>query len=238
MNLTTSTLKTEFIKREYKLNSKELPERGTNFNNNEITLEEPISDFLSNLETKIYLIDTVKNVVLKNLSVEYIIPNKDINNLQFIYSNPFLNHSVDLVRLNWTSNIQVKDLDLFNAGRHPISIENSFNCYMSDLDIDGSWNKGKQGFGYLKISKSHFCNLENLKVKNIRHIVLQWGASYNTINELYTEVDINFHGGYSHNNTISNITFNLSKLHPWKNIFRTPTNAHWAAPDGPNNVVL
>ena len=38
MNLNTSTLKTEFIKKEYKVNSKELPERGTNFISEEITL--------------------------------------------------------------------------------------------------------------------------------------------------------------------------------------------------------
>ena len=38
MNLNTFDLKTEFIKKKYKVNSKELPERGTNFINNEITL--------------------------------------------------------------------------------------------------------------------------------------------------------------------------------------------------------
>ena len=38
MSFDISNLKTEFIKKEYKVNSKELPERGTNFVNEEITL--------------------------------------------------------------------------------------------------------------------------------------------------------------------------------------------------------
>ena len=38
MSFDRSNLKTEFIKKEYKVNSKELPERGTNFTNEEITL--------------------------------------------------------------------------------------------------------------------------------------------------------------------------------------------------------
>ena len=38
MSFDRSNLKTEFIKKEYKVNSKELPERGTNFINEEITL--------------------------------------------------------------------------------------------------------------------------------------------------------------------------------------------------------
>ena len=38
MSFDISNLKTEFIKKEYKLNSKELPERGTSFINDEITL--------------------------------------------------------------------------------------------------------------------------------------------------------------------------------------------------------
>ena len=38
MNFNISNFKTEFIKKKYKINSEELPERGTNFINNEITL--------------------------------------------------------------------------------------------------------------------------------------------------------------------------------------------------------
>ena len=38
MSFNISNLKTEFIKKEYKVNSKELPERGTNFVKEEITL--------------------------------------------------------------------------------------------------------------------------------------------------------------------------------------------------------
>jgi glycosyltransferase Alg8 len=204
---------------------------------NQITLTKPVPAELMNSKAKLYSIETVKNVTIKNLTVEYTISHKSISDYHYIYSNPLPNHAVDLIRLNWTNNIQLEELQLNNAGKHSVSIENSFDCQLSDLNIDGAWNKGKTGFGYLKISKSHYCNLKRLSVRNIRHIAIQWGSSFNTIDNLYTEVDINFHGGYSNNNTVSNVTFNLPTVHRWDNIYRTPKNARWAPPDGPNNIV-
>jgi glycosyltransferase Alg8 len=80
--------------------------------------------------------------------------------------------------------------------------------------------------------------LNNLAVRNLRHIALQWSSSRNRFDELVTAVDVNFHGGFAHNNLLTNVEFHLPETHPWPNVYRTPPDAHWAPPDGPNNQVF
>lgn len=204
---------------------------------NRVNLDFPLDEELFSNDTKMQLVDVVENVLIEDITIEYRVPNAKIEETRFVYENLYPKHVVNTISLNWTNKISLKNVYLLNAGNHPLSIENSLDCNIRDITIDGAWNKGAKGRGYLKLSKTHFCNLQQITVRNIRHITLQWGASHNTIKQLYTEVDVNFHGGYSHDNTISEVHFSLPKEHPWPNVYRTPNDAHWASPDGTGNLV-
>ena len=72
--------------------------------------------------------------------------------------------------------------------------------------------------------------------QNIRHIALQWSSAFNTLRDIDTEVDVNFHGGFSHHNTVQSVRFAIPPEHHWGPVFIMPHNAHWAPPDGPGNV--
>ena len=80
--------------------------------------------------------------------------------------------------------------------------------------------------------------MSHISVKNIRHIVFQWASAYNTIDHLYSEVDINFHGGGTHHNLVTNAKFDVDKKdHKWGKVFVTPDDASWAPPDFKSNKV-
>jgi len=138
----------------------------------------------------------------------------------------------------WTQGALVERVSVRNAGRHPLSIEQSHGFAVRDCVLDGAWNKGDGGSGYLRIARSYRGTVEGCQVRNIRHIALQWSAAFNTLRNIDSEVDVNFHGGFSHHNTVSDVRFAIPKEHPWGPVFKTPKDARWAPPDGPGNVVL
>jgi glycosyltransferase Alg8 len=109
---------------------------------------------------------------------------------------------------------------------------------MEEIKVYEALNKGKGGNGYIRFSKTFDSVLKNCYVEGIRHLVFQWGASRNLVEDCYLKVDINFHGGFDRNNTVKNCIVEINKKHPWKPIEKTPLNAKWAPPDGEGNKVL
>jgi glycosyltransferase Alg8 len=103
--------------------------------------------------------------------------------------------------------------------------------------LDGAWNKGDGGSGYLRIARSYHGTVEGCEVRGIRHIALQWSSAYNHIRDIDSQVDVNFHGGYTHHNDVDDVRFAIPAAHPWPAIYTTPGDAHWAPPDGPGNRV-
>ena len=49
-------------------------------------------------------------------------------------------------------------------------------------------------------------------------------------------VDLNIHGGFSHDNRVEHMKFDIPKRHKWKEITTTPKSAGWAPPDGKNMI--
>lgn len=206
-------------------------------NSLEIDLERPTGIDFQDAMTTVHRVDAVRNVVLRSFSIEQTIPGTSISGLTHKYENAYPDYAVDGVSLNWTTNASLEGLSIINAGRHPINIENSYEFTMRDNLIDGSWNKGDKGNGYLRIARSYYGLITSCQVRNIRHITLQWSSAYNRLADLYTEVDLNFHGGYTHHNTVSDIASNIPEKHPWPAVQHTPINAAWAPPDGPDNRI-
>lgn len=189
-------------------------------------------------QTSVHRIRAVSNVTLRDFSLEQKVPGKSISVQMHRYETPYPEYAVDAIALNWTANTVLEGLSLINSGRHPINIDNSYEFVVKDIAIDGSWNKGDKGNGYLRIARSYYGKVSSCDIRNIRHITLQWSAAYNRLDNLYTEVDINFHGGYSHHNSVSRITSGIPAQHPWSAFQFTPNDANWAPPDGPENRII
>jgi len=206
----------------------------SNYAHNEILMQFPSSSLIDKGAT-IFKIDPISNIAIKNLTLNSIYSSKSY---EHIYKNSRKNLLIDGINMKYVSKIHLENINIYNSGSSPLVLERAYNCYVNNITIDGAINKGKKGNGYLRLNKSFHNKLNNISVKNIRHIVFQWSSAYNTIKNLYTEVDINFHGGSSHDNRVEDVIFNVNlKKHKWKEIYRTPDNASWAPPDLRNNIV-
>ncbi|MEA1920866.1 MAG: glycosyltransferase [Campylobacterota bacterium] len=182
-----------------------------------------------------YEINPINNISLENITIDSIVKSDFYNG---IYKNSRTDLMVNGIDIFYGSYINLKNISIKNSGSNPLVFERAYHCYAEHISIDGSVNKGTNGNGYLRFNKSFYNELHNISVKNIRHITFQWGSAYNRIDNLYTEVDLNFHGGGTHDNLISNVEFNVDiKKHKWGNVYRTPDNAKWAPPDFKTNRV-
>jgi mannuronan synthase len=186
--------------------------------------------------TEVWSVQPVRHVRLASFSIEQRVPGHQIAEVRHRYDNVFPDYDVDAISLMWTQDSAVEHVTVRNAGRHPISIEQSHGFLVRDCLLDGAWNKGDKGSGYLRIARSYRGTVEHCTVRNIRHIALQWSSAFNTLRDIDSEVDVNFHGGYSHHNTVQGVRFAIPPEHHWGPVFITPHNARWAPPDGPGNV--
>ena len=202
-----------------------------------LTIENPTGIEYSRDTTKIERLSMVQNTRLLDFSIQQKVPNSYPQEVEGHFENIQPRYAVDGVGFNYAANCEIDNLNIETAGRHPINLENSYGCTVRNTTIDGAWNKGKSGNGYLRIARSHYNLIEKSSVNNIRHVTLQWSASFNRLQDLDLGVDINFHGGYSHHNTVDNIRSNLPPRFPWQAVTQTPTDANWAPPDGPENRV-
>lgn len=154
-----------------------------------------------------------------------------------IYDNLLPAKKIDLIKIQDACYININNLILLYAPRHPLNLDTVYKANINNLFVDGAWNKGKGGMGYVRIARTFFSNFSNIIAKNIRHFTIQWSSAYNHFSKLKLYVDLNLHGGYPHHNTITNVEFHLPDYHPWPPVYLTPNNACYAPPNGPNNVI-
>jgi glycosyltransferase Alg8 len=188
--------------------------------------------------TEVLRVRPVRGVRLADFSIEQLAEGRDIASLQHRYENALPEVAVDAISLMWTQDAAIERVTVRNAGRHPVSIEQSHGFALRDCLLDGAWNKGDGGSGYLRIARSYRGTVEGCQVRNIRHIALQWSSAFNQLRNIDSEVDVNFHGGFSHHNTVQDVRFAIPREHPWGPVFTTPGDARWAPPDGPGNTVV
>ena len=200
-----------------------------------VYLTRSIGSFFNPKSTLIFETNPVRNVTMEKFSIQHIIPDHKIDEAQGVYENLFPKYAIDSISFNWATNCSVKDINIINSGSNPIVFENSLRCNAERLRIEGSWNKGTKGSGYIKLSRAYFCRLSELDVKDIRHIVIQWSSSHNVLRNILSEVDINFHGGGEHNNQIINTSIKLPIYHRWEPVVVTGSDSHWAPPTGHHN---
>jgi glycosyltransferase Alg8 len=182
-------------------------------------------------------VDPVWGIVLQGFTVRHEIPNANPESVHLQYKNTFPRYAVDAISFEWAAYSGARDLNIEMAGRHPISVENSYGIAMERLNINGAWNKGDGGAGYVRFARSYRSALTSSTIRGIRHLAFQWSAAHNLIRNCRIEVDVNFHGGFSHHNLVEDSDLTPLRRHPWPAVVRTPSDAHWASPDGPGNIV-
>ena len=180
----------------------------------------------------------VSEVRLQGFTLRHLGPDADPKQVRFRYENLYPEYAVDCIAFQWAAYSEAIDVGVEMAGRHPVNLENSYGVRMRNLKIDGAWNKGEGGAGYVRFARSYRSSLESSAIRNIRHLAFQWSAAYNEVRDCYIAVDINFHGGFSHHNLVTNSTLRLPAEHPWPPVVETPVTAAWAPPDGEGNQVL
>ncbi len=200
-----------------------------------IILDESL-DITYPLNTQVWMPELVQNVVIRDIEITQWTGGRP-ESVRFLYENAYPEYAVDSVRVSWSANVTIENLTIYMSGRHPLSVENSYGVKVINLKVNGAWNKGKGGNGYVRLSKSRKGLIENCYIKGIRHFVFQWSASENLLRNCYLEVDVNFHGGYTRFNRVEKVYIRVPKQHPWAPIEKTPQDAHWAPPDGPGNTV-
>ncbi|MBL4583713.1 MAG: glycosyltransferase [Pseudomonadales bacterium] len=202
-----------------------------------LVIEHPTGIEYETTGTKLQTLSMVRNTQFSDFTLKQVIPGALPADVTGKFENSYSRYAVDAISFNYAADCLVNNVVIKTAGRHPVNLENSYGCTLSNVHIDGAWNKGKSGNGYLRIARSHYNQIEDTTVENIRHITLQWSSSYNQLVDLDLAVDINFHGGYSHHNSAENIRSHLPENYPWQAISRTAKTAKWAPPDGSENNV-
>ena len=185
--------------------------------------------------TEIFTLNMVENISLNSFTIKQHIPNHNIQESVGVYANMFEDYMVDMVRFEYVANSNIEDVKILDSGSNPLVFESVYGCEANRIYVNGSYNKGKKGNGYVRFSRAFNSRLKNSTIKNIRHLTIQWSSAENIFENLNMHVDINLHGGYSHDNLIKNIVFSIPDFHKWKGITLTPPNAKWAPPDGPRN---
>ena len=186
-------------------------------------------------QAKVYRVAAVQDVHLTGFTIEQRAGDRRIADVVHRYENLLPDVAVDGISLDWTQGVAIDNVTVLAAGRHPVSIENSYGFALRDCRLDGAWNKGDEGSGYLRIARSYRGVVSGCEVRNIRHIALQWSSAFNRLDNIATGVDVNFHGGYSHHNVATAMKSDVPLQHKWGQVFRTPPGAGWAPPDGPGN---
>lgn len=204
--------------------------------NGDFRLRDPVSFGLP-ARAVVYAPEMVRHVGLEDFSVVFAVPGRNASEAAFKYENLYPDRAVDSIRFEWAAFAWVRNVNIIMSGRHPLVLENVYGIQASGLHIDGSWNKGTGGNGYVRFSRAFQCGLRDSVIENIRHLAFQWSSAGNVVSDSLIRVDVNFHGGYSHHNTVRNCRVEPPKDHPWPAVVTTSLNAHWAPPDGPMNRV-
>lgn len=199
-----------------------------------VHLEQPLGDgFPAGAE--VLAVRPRRDVTLRDMTFRYDLDGEPAAGL---YANTRPGRGVDGILLSGTDNVVLRDIEVINAGRHPLNIDNSFAPRVSDSRFVGAWNKGPGGNGYVRIARTANGVFDGMTLRGLRHLTIQWSSHDNRFTRLDADSDVNFHGGWSRRNYVSAARLAPRPGHPWPPVVRTPKDARWAPPDGAGNVVL
>lgn len=128
----------------------------------------------------------------------------------FLWTDAKPNFMITSISLgSGSKNCWFQGLVVKNSGNLAIDIYNCSHITVRDCILDGSWNKGGGGHGYVQFSGS-YCLMYNTSVKKMRHIAIQnQYCKYNVFYQNNVEQDFNFHNADAGYNLVEQ---NVSRL--------------------------
>ncbi len=175
------------------------------------------------------------------------------------YGNMAPEYQMHGIVLKWAINTWVRRVGTEMTGSHPIVTESAKNIQVQESHLDGSWNKGKGGNGYLRGSRVWDSLYGYNTTRNLRHFTFQWSASNNVAIGNDFDSDLNVHGGWERRNLFENNTVRIPFEHSSKNCQSNcgdeggdipddstwwpiwwaagPKAVKWSGSSGPQNVV-
>jgi len=115
--------------------------------------------------------------------------------------------------LKWTVDSWVRGIRTTMTGSHPIVTEEAKNLQIQGNYLDGAWNKGKGGNGYLRGSRVWDSVYAGNVLRGLRHLTLQWSSSGNVVIGNDMDADLNLHGGWERRNLFELNTVRLPYEH-------------------------
>lgn len=116
------------------------------------------------------------------------------------YGNLAPEYAMHGIVFKWAANCWVRNIRTFMTGSHPIVTEVAKNLQIQDNFLQGAWNKGKGGNGYLRGSRVWDSLYYNNTLRGLRHFTFQWSASNNVAIGNDLDCDLNLHGGWERRN--------------------------------------
>lgn len=200
--------------------------------NTSVVLKQPIGmAFESGAE--VIPLNVVRNSGVKDLTIKYDIGGPP-NGMDYTNAKP--NNAVDGLLVENAAWPNISNVAVLWAGRHGIALDTVYMPFVSYALNDGTWNKGKEGNGYFRISRTYYGTFSNITLRNMRHLTIQWSSYDNKVTHLNSDSDVNFHGGYTQRNTVQ-FDFLADRDGKGERISTTPQDASWAPPDGSGNKV-
>lgn len=135
------------------------------------------------------------------------------------YTNLAAEYALHGVAMKWAINCWAKGIRTYYTGSHAIVTEFVRHCQIENCIFQGSWNKGAGGNGYVRGSKMWHSLIKGNQISELRHITLQWSASYNVVKDNVVSCDMNLHGGWERYNLMENNIINI----PFEHRFGTPS---------------
>lgn len=211
-----------------------------------VYIKAPFAAHESGKRTGAVVFKKVSNAGLENLTIQYKAASFEPNDKDSLNAawdrNVFHGREcrdtmlfVDLVLIDSSEKIWVKNCRLLWAGNDPIHMTASQFITCSKNYIDRAYNKSDRGQGYYNIIRSKHILVDGDTVRRIRHFTIHRGSQYIVVRNSFFEVDINFHNGDAGYNLIEGNTVRIPSWHSWNAISRGDPRQH--QPPGPWNLL-
>ena len=167
----------------------------TAIDGNSITLADPLPYDFAAGETRIFTMDMLQDVALRDFTVAT--GAADANTYLFENQSAGL-EGVSALHVSGTDGVTLQHITIEDAPSIGLTLASSINALVDALTVDGSLNLGGEGNGYGVLLSEAFNNsLSNLSITDVRHALTfsAWNAeAFNDVHIVFANRDINFHG--------------------------------------------
>ncbi|WP_459246789.1 ribosome-inactivating family protein [Streptomyces youssoufiensis] len=163
--------------------------------------------------SKVTPLTMVVGVGFENFAFTQEMPGLDAKQAKHNYGNLAPESAMHGLVFKWAADSWARGVRAEMTGSHPIVTEVAKNLQFEGNHLDGAWNKGKGGNGYLRGSRVWDSLYAYNTTRNLRHFTLQWSASGNVVYANDFDSDLNLHGGWERRNLFEGNTVRVPYEH-------------------------